>query len=118
MLRAFLVEDEILIAVLLEDMLAGLGHEAAATAGTFEQALEMAERERFDLAILDVNVNGRQIYPVAEILERRGIPFAFSTGYGRQSLREHYRNRPILRKPIDPCELEQVVSELMTPKGP
>lgn len=115
-LRVLVVEDEMLVAIMLEDMLAELGHALAGTAAGLDQALEMAQREVFDLAILDVNLNGKEIYPVAELLAARGIPFAFSTGYGQRSLREPYRDRPTLQKPFQRNDLEKVISEICPSK--
>src|SRR5450631_1110785 len=93
-LRVMVVEDEYLIRMLLEDMLADLGYEVAAAAGTIAEATEAATNGQFDAAILDVNVDGREIYPVADILANRGVPFIFVSGYGEDSLIELFRNRP------------------------
>ena len=75
--RVLLVEDENLVAILLEDMLAELGHSVVGPVARLNKALEMAQREAIDLAILYVNINGEQVYPVAEALAARGIPFVF-----------------------------------------
>ena len=79
-----MVEDEYLIRMLLEDMLADLGYATAAAVGTIAEARALAESGDFELAILDVNVDGEQVYPVADILAKRGLPFVFVTGYGEQ----------------------------------
>lgn len=71
----------------------------------------MAQREALDLAILDVNINGKEIYPVAEALAARGVPFVFATGYGNGGLRMDYRGRPTLSKPFLRCELLRVLAE-------
>jgi CheY-like chemotaxis protein len=116
-----LVEDEMLVAVMLERMLAEFGHEVIGTAADFDRALEMARRETFDLAILDVNLDGKDIYPVAEVLATRAIPFAFCTGYGQRRLPEPFRSRPTLQKPFQPRDLEQIVAEISprrTPRSP
>lgn len=111
-LRVFVAEDEMLVAVMLEGMIADLGHELVGTAAGFDQALTMAQRERFDFAILDVNLDGKEIYPVAEVLATRGIPFAFCTGYGPQRLPEPHRGRPVLQKPLQRRDLEKILSQI------
>lgn len=107
-LRVLLVEDENLVALLLEDMLAELGHSVVGPLAHLEKALEAAQCEAIDFAILDVNISGKEAYPVAKRLAARGIPFAFSTGYGRRSLPEQYRDRPTLQKPFRQRDLEKL----------
>jgi DNA-binding response OmpR family regulator len=80
--RILLVEDEPIIALMLEDMLGDMGIEVVGPASTLEQALVFADDPALDAAILDVNLNGQQSHPVAERLKARGIPFLFATGYG------------------------------------
>lgn len=96
----FLVEDEVMIRMMVADMLEELGYSIAAEAGEIEQALTLARTVNFDIAILDVNVNGKLISPVAEVIEARNRPFIFATGYGTQGLPPEYRNRPALQKPF------------------
>ena len=84
--RVLVVEDEYLIRILVEDMLADLGYDVAAAVGTFAEASAQAAKGEFDAAILDVNLDGRDIYPIADILAKRGLPFVFVTGYGERSL--------------------------------
>jgi CheY-like chemotaxis protein len=98
--RVLVVEDELMIRMLLEDMLDELGYRIAAQASRVEEALEAARTADFDVAILDVNLNGQPISPVADALVARGRPFVFATGYGERGLPEPYRNRPILNKPF------------------
>jgi CheY-like chemotaxis protein len=107
-LRVLLVEDESLIALLLEGMLTELGHEVVGPVARLDKALQMAQRENLDVALLDVNLNGKEIYPVAEALEAREIPFVFITGYGRNVLRAPYRDRPILQKPFRRGNLREI----------
>jgi CheY-like chemotaxis protein len=78
----FLVEDEALIRMMLADMVEELGHRVAAEAGNIQDAQVLAETAVFDLAILDINIAGSSIVPVAEIIDRRGLPFLFISGYG------------------------------------
>jgi CheY-like chemotaxis protein len=98
--RILVVEDELMIRMLLEDMLGELGYTVAAEAARIEEALEAAKNADFDIAILDVNLNGQPISPVADALVARGMPFVFATGYGERGLPEPYRDRPTLKKPF------------------
>jgi CheY-like chemotaxis protein len=108
--RVFVVEDEVMIRMLLEDMLADLGYEIAASAGGLEEAVGLARNADFDVAILDVNLNGSAVYPVAEILSARGVPFVFSTGYGERGMPEPYRDRPTLQKPFQLENLDRALA--------
>ena len=106
-LRILIVEDEAAISLLLEDMLLDFGCEVVGPAGRLSAALDLAAKETFDLAILDVNVAGEPIYPVAETLERRNVPFVFSTGYGSAGIKDAYRDRPVVQKPFAQSDLRQ-----------
>jgi CheY-like chemotaxis protein len=101
-LRVLVVEDEALVSMLLEDMLADHGCEVAGAASRIGQALEMIADEAivFDAAILDVNLGGEPIFPVAEALAAQGTPFVFATGYGAGGLPDSWRSRPTLQKPF------------------
>src|ERR1700712_2672807 len=96
----FLVEDEVMIRMMVADMLEELGYSVAAEAGEINEAVRLANSADFDIAILDVNVNGKVISPVAEVLQARNCPFVFATGYGAQGLPEEFRDRPTLQKPF------------------
>ena len=96
----FLVEDEVMIRMMVADMLEELGYRIAAEAGEISEALKLAQSTDFDFAILDVNVNGKVISPVADLLRARNRPFIFATGYGSSGLPEEYRDRPALQKPF------------------
>jgi CheY-like chemotaxis protein len=99
-LRVLIVEDESLIAMLIEDALAELNCTVAAIASSLSDALDKVSSMEFDVAILDVNLNGSPSYPVAEILVQRRIPFIFSTGYGASGVPEAFRAVPVLAKPF------------------
>jgi CheY-like chemotaxis protein len=106
-LRILVVEDEAAISLLLEDMLLELGCEVVGPAGRLTAALDLADSETFDLAILDVNVAGESIYPLVETLEKRNVPFIFSTGYGSAGIKDVYRDRPVVQKPFAQHDLRQ-----------
>jgi CheY-like chemotaxis protein len=106
-LRVLVVEDEAAISLLLEDMLLDFGCEVVGPAARLAAALDTVERERLDLAILDVNVAGEPIYPVAEALLARSVPFVFSTGYGSAGIKDAFRDRPVLQKPFAQHDLKQ-----------
>ncbi len=82
-----------MIRMLLEGMLTDLGHTVAAEAGSIEEALSLAKEAEFDVALLDVNLNGQPITPVVEVLIARGVPFVFASGYGQRGVPEAYRDR-------------------------
>ena len=91
----FLVEDEGLIRLMLADMVEELGHRVVAEAGNLEVGQALAETAIFDLAILDINIAGRIISPVAEIIAGRDLPFLFVSGYGPAGRPEQFSNRPV-----------------------
>jgi len=107
--RILVVEDELMIRMLLEDMLGELGYTVAAEAARIEEALDAAKNADFDIAILDVNLNGQPISPVADARVARGMPFVFATGYGERGLPEPYRDRPTLKKPFQMDGLKQML---------
>jgi CheY-like chemotaxis protein len=99
-MRVLVVEDEMMIRMLLQDMLDDLGHTLAGEAGGIDEAVALARQAEFDIAILDVNLNGQPISPVVEVLVERGLPFVFATGYGQRGVPEPYRMIPTLQKPF------------------
>jgi DNA-binding response OmpR family regulator len=109
----FVVEDEAMIRMMLVDMLDELGYNIAAEAGDINEAIRLAQAVEFDLAILDVNVNGKLISPVAELLETRKRRFIFATGYGSDVLPARYQNRPFLQKPFQMDQLASALSAAM-----
>jgi CheY-like chemotaxis protein len=98
-LKVFVVEDEAMIRILVADMLGELGHTLAAEAGHIDQALELAQSTEFDLAILDVNLRGEMVTPVAKLIMERGRSIIFATAYGSEGLPEGFRDFPALLKP-------------------
>jgi DNA-binding response OmpR family regulator len=113
-LRVFLVEDETMIRMMVVDMLEELGHTAAAEAGQLDQALQLAQSIDFDVAILDVNLGGKLITPVAQLIDGRGLPIIFATGYGAAGVPEEFRGRPALQKPFELKALEAELNSIPT----
>ncbi|MFN3943686.1 MAG: response regulator [Allosphingosinicella sp.] len=112
-LRILVVEDEMLVAMNIEDMLLELGHEVAGLASRLEPALALAADGAFDAAMLDVNLAGEPSFPVADILARRGIPYLFATGYGARGVEEKHRAAPVLQKPFRAADLNSALRALM-----
>lgn len=110
--RILVVEDETLIAIDIEEILQALGCEIVGPTGKLETALQLASDEMLDAAILDVTIRGGKVYPVAEQLLARGIPFILASGYGDWALPEPLRDQPRLTKPFTAAELEEQVRRL------
>jgi DNA-binding response OmpR family regulator len=107
--RILVVEDEMLIAMIIEDAVRDSGGEIVGPVATLEAALKLAAEEEFDAAILDVTIHGGKVYPVAELLLKRGIPFVFASGYGDWALPEELRDKPRLTKPFTLAALEEQI---------
>jgi CheY-like chemotaxis protein len=112
-LRVLVVEDEALVALQLEDMLSDLGCAVIGPAARVHQALDLLNGQWVDAAVLDLNVAGELVYPVADALTRRGVPFIFATGYGASGLTEPYRSRPVLQKPFLLTQLRKAMLDSM-----
>ena len=110
--RVLVVEDETLIAMMIEDALTDLGCEIVGPVSTLEAALKLARNETLDAAFLDVTIRGGEVFPVAEILMKRGIPFVFSSGYGDWALPEAFKGRHRLTKPFTCVELHLMIRSL------
>lgn len=112
--RILLVEDEMMVAMLLEDALTNRGYQVR-TVGRVSKALELAKTETFDAALLDLNINGERSFPVAALLRERKVPFLFSSGYseGNREIPLEYRNCPVLQKPFALDQLLGAVKELL-----
>ena len=110
-IRLMLVEDEALIALMLEDMVEGMGCAVTGVAPRVSLGVSMAESGDFDVAILDVNVAGENVEPVAERLTARGVPFIFATGYGEAGVPLKFRDRPVVAKPFRAEQLEAAIQK-------
>jgi DNA-binding response OmpR family regulator len=108
-LRILIVEDEVTIALFIEDMVIELGHQVAGLAMRLAPALELARTAALDFAILDVNLAGSLSFPVAEALEARGVPFAFATGYGSSRVDPRFAAYPVIIKPFDIATLSGIL---------
>ena len=112
--RVLIVEDESLVAMLLETILEDMGCVPVGPAATVEEGLRMAaEGQPVDAALLDVNVAGRQVFPVAEALKEAGVPFIFSTGYGEGGLPDEWRGQPTLQKPFTEAAVRDALMAAM-----
>jgi CheY-like chemotaxis protein len=116
-LRILIVEDEAMIALLIQDVLEEIGSVVIGPASRIPAALDLIAAEAIDLAVLDLNLAGQSVYPVAEVLAERGIPFVFITGYGQVSIDERWRNRPSLPKPFRPTQLAHSLRSALAAKG-
>lgn len=111
MSRVLILEDEALVAMLIEDLLHELGFESHSCA-TISEAVALANEHDYELAILDVNLGAELTYPAADALMARGIPFAFATGYGESGIRANYSNVPVLHKPFDRDRMASILERL------
>ena len=113
--RILVVEDEMLVLLSIEDMLADLGCESVSAAASVNQALALIGAHAFDAAMVDVNLGDGKSFAVADALAERGVPFVFSTGYSGQSVKDAYRDRPVLRKPYRAADLAEALTRLLRP---
>lgn len=107
-LRLFIVEDEYLLLTLLQEFIAELGHQVEAATCDFDAALVMAQKANFDVAILDVNLAGTLVWPVADIVKQRGRPIIVTTGYNERALPDDL-DCPVLQKPYRVSDLGQAL---------
>ena len=110
--RVLVVEDEMTVAMLIEDMVAELAYEVAAVVPRLEDAMRLLDSDSFDLAMLDVHLNGKTVFPFAAELDARGIPYLFSTAYGVRGIPEEFRCHQVLQKPFGPVELRRALMDL------
>ena len=114
MIRVLVVEDESMVALHIENMLEEIGCKVVASVPRLVKALDVAGSLDFDLAVLDINLAGEVVYPLAFRLARRGIPFVFSTGYSTSTLPPELQDRPIVRKPVALAALKRAVAMART----
>ncbi|MDO9503141.1 response regulator [Falsiroseomonas sp.] len=110
--RVLVIEDEALVAMLVEDALLDAGFQVLGPAATVEEALRFLEGERPDAVVLDLNLAGETSTPVADLLAARGIPYVIATGYGASGLPPGHQNAMVLAKPYDPGELIAMLGRL------
>ena len=110
--RVLVVEDEMLVLIMIEDMLADLGCKSVTSGATVEKAVSLINAQVFDVAILDMNLNRNDSHAVADALAARGIPFVYSTGNTRHGSRDGYSDRPVLKKPFKYEELVAILTRL------
>jgi CheY-like chemotaxis protein len=115
-LRALVVEDETVVALLIESMLEDFGCVVVASAATLEKALSAAHAGSFDFAVLDVNLDGKLVFPVANVLSGRKLPFIFSTGYGRVGVPEVFKGHEVLNKPFSADQLKEKLCLMLSRK--
>jgi CheY-like chemotaxis protein len=112
--RVLVIEDESLVAMLLETILEDMGCAVVGPESNIDDGLRAATNEAsLDAALLDVNVAGREVFPVAEALRARGVPFVFSTGYGEAGLPEHWRGNPTIQKPLTEGAIHDALMKAM-----
>src|SRR5215212_3661210 len=107
------VEDEALVAMLIEDMIHDSGDEMAGSAGKLTDAVALAQETQADVALLDINLGGALAYPVADVLRQRGVLIVFTSGYGSAGLIERFQDCPMLDKPFDQPSLEHAIHTVL-----
>lgn len=110
--RVLVVEDEITVALLIEDMVHELAYEVAGIVSRLEDAIRLLDSETFDLAMLDVHLNGKMVYPFAAELEAREIPFLFATAYGARGIPQEFAGHPVVQKPFRTQDLAGAIERL------
>ena len=112
--RVLVIEDESLVAMLLETILDDMGCAVVGPESNIDDGLLAVTTEgALDAALLDVNVAGREVFPVAEALKARGVPFVFSTGYGEAGLPDHWRGHPTIQKPFTETAIREALMKAM-----
>jgi CheY-like chemotaxis protein len=111
--RVLIVEDEAMIAGLIQSILSAAGWSVVGPVATLERALETIDRERLDAALLDVRINGRDVYAVADVLMRRRIPFVFVSGFTRKQMPPGYRDCAHIAKPFTPQAILALLDDVV-----
>lgn len=109
-MRVVIVEDEFLVAVLIEDTLADIGCTVVGTVGKLPEALALAAQPNCDIVVLDLNLNGQHTLQIAQSLAEKRIPFIFCTGYGAAGVPPGWHDVPVLQKPFRQSDLEEALS--------
>ena len=115
--RVLVVEDEFFLAADLDDALTRAGAEVVGPLPDLYSALERAEQSQLDLAVLDINLSDKTVYPIADVLAKRDIPFLFATAYQESDLPMRHRGRPLLEKPYEPSALVAALVRLAREPG-
>ncbi len=110
-LRVLVAEDEALVSMLVEDMLGEIGCIVVGPAGNLDEALALARDAEIDVALLDVNLAGKPVFPVADLLRSRGVPYIFASGYGEAGVSDDHRGAPVLQKPFRESDLARVLQD-------
>ena len=110
--RVLVVEDEMTVAMLIEDMVNELSFEIAAVVPRLEDAMRLVDSDDFDVAMLDVHLNGKTVFPFAAELDKRGVPYLFATAYGGRGIPEQFKDHMVLEKPFGPLELGRALLRL------
>lgn len=111
-LRVLIVEDEALVAMMIEDIVLDLGHQVTAIAGRLDEGLRLARDVDVDVAVVDMNLNGLRTDAIAAILQERGIPIVFATGYGAAGVADAWTHYPVLQKPFQPHSLADAIARV------
>lgn len=114
-LRVLIVEDQAPIALQLEDMLVDSECEVVGPASRVDQALKLLEEQAVDTAVLDINIAGDLVYPVADAMDARGLPYIFATGYSPSDVASPYGDRRILQKPFSRRVFLDAIRETIRP---
>lgn len=117
MTKVLIVEDEELIGALLEEMLVGRGFQVVGRATTVEESHDLLGVAQIDVALLDISLHGEPVFPVAQALLERKIPFVFTSGYGAAGLPPAWTGYPVFCKPYDMQELTATLAQLATRPG-
>lgn len=111
--RILIVEDEAIIAMTAEDMIEEMGCVVAGVVTDVEEAMARAKAGGFDVAMLDINLNGAPSLPVAALLAERATPFVFTTGYGSAGPNADFRHVPVLSKPYHAAQLRTAIDQVL-----
>ena len=114
-LRVLVAEDEALVSMLIEDMLADMGAVVVGPAANLDEAMALAIGDGIDIPLLDVNLAGKPIFPIADVLRERGVPFIFASGYGEAGIIDGHRGATVLQKPFREADLARAL-QAVAPK--